>query len=135
MQESRDKVMQKDIFSFFKATISSLVSAGIDLLLFYAICQSSKEWFIILLATVISRCTSASVNFLINKYWTFKSDGKTKKEVIFFFILFVSKMILSAFFVWMLKFIKINQLIIKCFVDTILFFVSYFIQKKFIFNR
>lgn len=127
-------MIQKDIKSFFKATISSLISAGFDLFLFYAICHYSKKWIIIFLATIISRCMSATINFIINKYWAFHSNGKTKKEAILFFILFICKMMLSAFFVSLLTFIKINQLFIKCFVDTLLFFISYLIQKKFIFR-
>ena len=127
--------MKKDLKSFFKASISSLISAGVDLLLFYVICQGTKELFIIFLGTICSRCMSATINFVINKLWAFESRGKTKKEAFFFFILFISKMILSASFVWLLSFIKMNQIIIKCFVDTILFFGSYFIQKQFVFKK
>lgn len=124
----------KNIKTFIKASISSMSSALIDLGLFTLISRSSKALIIITIATIVARVASATFNFIINKFWAFESKGSTKKEAILFFILFISKMLLSALLVWLFKFININQTFLKALVDIFLFFFSYIIQKRLIFK-
>ncbi len=81
--------------------------------------------------------SSGIVNFIINRCYAFKSTGKVKIELLEYFILFIIKMILSSLIVAYLsmKFMDINETLIKMFVDTILFFGSFYIQDKFIFKE
>jgi putative flippase GtrA len=131
--------MSKDkIKIFFKTSISSIISAGVDLLSFYILSNAFKrEYFYIVLATVIARIISGTVNFIINKFYAFKSTGRVRVELVSYAILFVIKMVLSSLIVAYLstKFLDISETYIKIIVDTLLFFSSFYIQDKYIFNE
>ena len=129
------KNKKSQIISFVKAAISSLLSAFVDLEVFYIICRSSKSLLLIIFATIIARISSGIINFLINKYWAFESTGKTKKEIIQFTILFIIKASLSVLLFWMFRNIKINQILLKAIIDFTLFFGSYIIQRNIIFDE
>lgn len=133
----------KSLPVFVKCLISSLISAAIDLVLFYFINKACIFFNIsiktsIIIATVISRITSTAVNFIINKLWAFKTSaeaGKTVAETIKFFILFILKMAASAGLVAALSSLPLNTTLTKCLVDSVLFFISFLIQKFFIFKK
>ena len=130
---SKDKVKV-----FFKTSISSIISAGVDIGLFYILSNLfEREYFYIVLATVIARIVSGSVNFLINKFYAFKTKGRVKVELVSYAILFVIKMILSSLIVAYLstEFMSMNETNIKVIVDVLLFFSSFYIQDKYIFNE
>lgn len=129
------KNKKSQIISFVKAAISSLLSAFVDLEVFYIICRSSKSLLLIIFATIIARISSGIINFLVNKYWAFESTGKTKKEIIQFTILFIIKASLSVLLFWMFRNIKINQILLKAIIDFTLFFGSYIIQRNIIFDE
>ena len=120
---------------FIKASISSMISAGIDLGIYTLIAGDSSIYYIILIATVVARIISSLVNFIINKKWAFKSNGKTTKELIYFYILFIAKLLASSLLVWSLSNTNINHTILKALVDIFLFFISYYIQSKYIFKN
>lgn len=120
---------------FIKASISSMISAGIDLGIYTLIACDSSIYYIILIATVVARIISSLVNFIINKKWAFKSNGKTTKELIYFYILFIAKLLASSLLVWSLSNTNINHTILKALVDIFLFFISYYIQSKYIFKN
>jgi putative flippase GtrA len=96
-----------------------------------------NKFFSIAISTVIARVASTTVNFVINKFWAFESRKKSAKEPIFFAILFVCKMAASAALVTLFRNLlletPIPTIVIKICVDGTLFFVSYLVQKKFIF--
>lgn len=121
-----------------KCVISSLFSALVDSLIFQGFVYflpnlNFSEKISIVIGTIIARIISTAVNFLINKFWSFQSKKKSFKEALLFFLMFLGKMGISAALVAALSNIKIPPLIIKLAVDGLLFFVGYFIQKKFIF--
>ena len=131
--------MSKDKLKvFFKTSISSIISAGVDIFVFYILSNNFKrEYFYIVLATVIARIVSGIVNFIINKFYAFKTKGRVKIELVSYAILFVIKMILSSLIVAYLstEFITISETNIKILVDVLLFFGSFYIQDKYIFNE
>ena len=123
---------------FVKTSISSIISACIDLGLFFILSNIfSREYIYIVLATVIARISSGIVNFYINCNYAFISNGNVKVELIAYTLLFIIKMVLSSVLVAYLsmKFMDINETLIKIFVDTILFFGSFYIQDKYIFRE
>ena len=130
--------MSKDKLKvFFKTSISSIISAGVDIFVFYILSNNFKrEYFYIVLATVIARIVSGTVNFIINKFYAFKTKGRVRIELVSYAILFVIKMILSSLIVAYLstEFITISETNIKILVDVLLFFCSFYIQDKYIFN-
>lgn len=126
---------------FAKCLISSIFSACIDFAFFYSVnkfCVSLGfvQKTSIVTATVVSRICSALVNFLINKFWCFENREKEASvQAVKFFLLFIAKMAVSATLVSFFAgiFTQIPAVLIKVFVDSVLFFASYFIQRKFIF--
>ena len=131
--------MSKDkIKIFFKTSISSIISAGVDLSVFYFLSTVfERKYFYVVLATVIARLFSGTVNFLINKFYAFQSTGRVRVELVSYTILFIIKMILSSLIVAYLSttFTTTNETFIKIIVDVILFFASFYIQDKYIFNE
>lgn len=124
---------QKEI----KFTLSSIFSSVIDLGLFRIIMCITfiDDNLLITSATIISRCVSSIVNFFINKKWSFASKGRTSKEAIEFFFLFIFKMGLSSFLVTILTSkINIDIIFTKAFVDIVLFFFAYYVQNTIIFK-
>ena len=123
---------------FIKTSLSSLISAGVDIGVFYLLSKAFKrEYFYVVLATVIARLLSGAVNFMINRCYAFKSTGRVKVELLSYGILFVVKMILSSLIVAYLSttFMAVNETFIKVTVDFVLFFASFYIQDKYIFNE
>lgn len=130
---SKDKVK-----IFIKTSISSIVSAIVDLSMFYILSNIfERKYFFIVFSTVIARIISGTVNFIINRNYAFKSTGRVRVELVSYTILFIIKMILSSLIVAYLstKFMNVNETVIKIIVDTLLFFGSFYIQDKYIFNE
>ena len=131
--------MSKDkIKIFFKTSISSIISAGVDISVFYLLSKAFKrEYMYVVLATVIARILSGTVNFIINKFYAFQSTGRVKVELVSYTILFIIKMVLSSLIVAYLSttFTETSETFIKVVVDVILFFASFYIQDKYIFNE
>ena len=130
--------MSKDKIKIFITSISSIISAGVDLSVFYFLSKAFKrEYMYVVLATVIARILSGIVNFIINKFYAFKSTGRVRVELVSYTILFIIKMILSSLIVAYLSttFTETNETFIKVVVDVILFFASFYIQDKYIFNE
>ena len=131
--------MSKDkIKVFFNILISSIISAGVDISVFYLLSKAFKrEYMYVVLATVIARILSGTVNFIINKFYAFKSTGRVRVELVSYIILFIIKMILSSLIVAYLSttFTQTSETFIKVVVDVILFFASFYIQDKYIFNE
>ena len=86
-------------------------------------------------ATGIARVGSGIVNFLLNKYWSFNSKMPTGTELVRYFILFVVQMTVSAGLVSLIALLPIPTLLIKLVIDTLLFFISYRIQKNWVFRQ
>ena len=129
----------KNILEFIKVLLSSNISGIMDLLIYTIIIfisGNSEDFLIITFATVTARVISTIINFVINKYWAFQSKGSTKREAFLFGLLFITKMMLSALFVWLIsKFISINSTIIKLAIDCLLFVFSFIVQKTIIFRK
>lgn len=123
--------------NILKYSISSLCSAVIDITAFTILINLffGKTSAGILAATVMARCISGSVNFMINKHWVFKSDKSYGAESFKYLTLFCSQMLLSWAIVTVLSNLTHNLTIIKILTDSTLFFISYQIQKKYIFNK
>lgn len=122
--------------NILKYSISSLISAITDLSLFTVFAH-----FIfgtgsagILAATAAARFISGGVNFTFNKYWVFQSKKYSANEAFKYFSLCCCQMMASWFLVSSLSSLPLNLIFIKILVDGTLFFISYQIQKKYIFR-
>lgn len=125
---------------FVKYIISSVSSSVLDLILFGIFCaffKKSHPIFYVTIATVAARVFSAIYNYLINYKVVFRSKENIGVSMVKYFSLAVVQMLCSATLITVL--VKIfpfgMELVFKVIVDTILFFVSYSIQQKLIFQR
>jgi len=123
--------------NILKYSISSLGSAMIDIIAFTILINLifGKASAGILAATVVARFMSGGVNFMLNKHWVFKSENGNGIEMIKYLTLFSCQMMLSWILVTGLSNLSPHLTIIKILVDSTLFFISYQIQKKYIFNK
>ena len=123
-------LIYKDIFRF---SISSLVSFIIDYVLYCLFIILIGK---VILANVIARIISGSINYFINKELVFKSDKKIHKTMLSYIclvslILILDTIILDIFIYKLF----INKYIAKIIVEVILFIFSFLVQRKIIFNR
>lgn len=125
--------------SFFSFIFTSIGCTLLDLLIFTLLARLILPMdfrYRILVATAVARVISATVNFIVNKNVVFHKKGHIVSSATKYFCLAVVQMFISAksveLFVGLLGW---HETIVKAIVDTILFIVNYFIQKKFIFKK
>jgi putative flippase GtrA len=119
---------------FIRYSVISLSSFGIDILFFAIILSYSDSIFY---AVIFARIVSGSFNFILNKLIAFKSYSKNKlsKELILYFLLWGTLVLLSANIVGLAEDQAVHSILLfKVFVDSCLFFLSFYIQKNIIFN-
>lgn len=138
----RDSIKIYKIFGrmFLKFIISSLSSSVLDLALFTAFCSLLRNddgvryvaW-----ATVIARVISATYNYLLNYKVVFKSDSNYAKSSVKYMILAVVQMTLSAAIVsgGVTIFTTVPEVVVKIVVDSLLFLVSFYIQREVVFKE
>lgn len=123
---------------FFRYVFAALSSFVIDIALFTVFCYFLKSWNAVLyaaVATVLARVISATYNYLMNYKFVFRSKEKKVVSAGKYLALAVIQMGCSALLVTLAIqiFAHTNESVLKMIVDTILFFVSYQIQKRFVF--
>ena len=88
----------------------------------------------ILFSTALARIVSAALNFFLNKNFVFRLKGNARGAIWRYIVLCVGIMLLSAAGVWMLGKAGMNSTIAKLIVDTLLYFLSYRLQEKWVFH-
>lgn len=133
------KIYKLIFANFFKYILSSLSSSVIDLLVFYLITvlmDTVKDSITIVAATVVARVISSMYNFIINRAVVFKSKGNPMKHMIKYYTLCVVQMLLSAGLVVAVNNLFAgNKTIEKIVVDSILFLISYQVQRIWVFDE
>uniref|UniRef100_UPI0025D0257D GtrA family protein n=1 Tax=uncultured Streptococcus sp. TaxID=83427 RepID=UPI0025D0257D len=89
----------------------------------------------VVIASVLARIVSSIVNFTLNRNLVFQ-QGRPSSAVKYFILVVVQIMLSSylvTFFGQLWQAIPIS--VVKIIVDRVLFFVSYFVQKRFIFRN
>ncbi|WP_240892652.1 GtrA family protein [uncultured Streptococcus sp.] len=89
----------------------------------------------VVIASVLARIVSSIVNFTLNRNLVFQ-QGRPSSAVKYFILVVVQIMLSSylvTFFGQLWQAIPIS--VVKIIVDSVLFFVSYFVQKRFIFRN
>lgn len=122
---------------FFKFIASSLSSFVIDIGLFslFVLLFSTTVPFYILLATALARVASSLYNFFINKTVVFKAEG-TAFVAVKYYVLVLVQMLLSGFLVaFFYSVLPANESLLKIAVDTVLFVISFQIQRRWVFAK
>lgn len=122
---------------FLKYLFASLSSCAIDLVLFALFCNLLRGKFsgYVALSTVLARVISALYNYFMNYKMVFDSRQNVGVSGTKYFLLALVQMSLSALLVTagsgLLPFLP--EVAVKAVVDTVLFFISYKVQQKYIF--
>ena len=96
---------------------------------------ADKKAGMILIATAIARVLSASTNFALNKKFVFKFKGSTHGAAWKYAALSIGVVLVSAGLVWLLGRVGMNTSLAKILVDTLLYFVNFRIQQKWVFHE
>ncbi|WP_080146724.1 bifunctional glycosyltransferase family 2/GtrA family protein [Marinilactibacillus piezotolerans] len=123
--------------NFFKYISSSVLSFIIDILIFqlvFNLLGPISAAFRIALATISARVISSSVNYTVNKNIVFKSTKNISYSMWRYFTLVILQLTLSAVLVYLVYSVTgYQESAIKIVVDGILFFISYRIQRVYVF--
>lgn len=126
--------------SFFKFVSVSLLSfaadQGIFAFLQKLVFSGFSDALSIPAATLGARAVSSLLNYTLNRSFVFQSDGAVRKSLIRYYSLCVLQMAMSAACVTALHQItRMDPSILKLVVDTLLFFASYQIQRRWVFRK
>ncbi|MCD7883736.1 MAG: bifunctional glycosyltransferase family 2/GtrA family protein [Lachnospiraceae bacterium] len=124
--------------TFFIYLLSSLSSTLIDFLLF-TLCDKlllrQLAWRIPA-STIAARLVSGTFNYLVNRNVVFQSRAGYAVSAASYFLLCAAGAVVSSILVTALTAVlPVDEILIKMFVDTALFFVNYLVQKTFIFKN
>lgn len=130
----------KVIFAFL---FSSVMSSVVDILMFAVIAavigNSLERETRILIATVGARAVSSLFNFIVNRRAVFKSKASLKGSMIRYYILCVCQMMVSYGLVYAVSGLfglgNAMTTVAKALIDTLLFFISFRIQRAWVFKR
>ncbi|MBQ8198494.1 MAG: bifunctional glycosyltransferase family 2/GtrA family protein [Lachnospiraceae bacterium] len=124
---------------FLRFIVASLSSAAIDLGLFALgafLLKSVMPAYYIVISTVFARVISSLYNFFVNRQGVFKSESGLAKTMVKYYTLAVVQMSLSAFGVWaVFGMLGGSETLIKILVDTVLFLISFQIQREWVFKK
>ena len=131
----------RDAFLVYRRPIrfaaASLSSSVVDLVVFtllMALFFDRENAGQVMLATVIARCLSGIYNFAVNKKWSFSAKGSALGQAVRYLILFLCLMLASGGIVSLLRLLPMNITVLKLIVDLLLFAVSYFVQRRWVFR-
>ena len=129
---------------FIKYIISALSSALVEFIIFSLVCFFARKYMTlgsaVLLSTVIGRIVSSLYNYFVNKKGVFSSDEPIRTTLAKYYLLVICQILCSSKLITIIvKLLGVgdNQGIIsgtKLLVDSLLFFATYYIQKKWIFK-
>ena len=122
---------------FMKYVFSSFSSCVLDLVLFTIFCSMfrGRTGSYIAVSTVLARVISAACNYALNYKIVFESRKKVHTSGVRYFILALVQMGLSALLVTggCSLFTAAPEVAVKAIVDSVLFFISYAVQQRYVF--
>ena len=124
---------------FLRFVVASLSSAAIDLGLFAFLAfllRDAVPTYYIALSTIVARVVSSMYNFFVNRRGVFKSEAGLGATMLRYYLLAVCQMAMSAVGVsWLFELLGGSETLIKIMVDTVLFLISFQIQREWVFKN
>lgn len=125
---------------FAKFFISSLFSFAVDILVFTFLAYLLRPHFTavvyIFIASFGARAVSSLTNYTINKKGVFKCKGQVRKTLLKYYTLCITQICVSAGLVYALHVLSgLHETPVKIVVDTLLFFISFQIQREWVFKN
>ena len=127
----------KRLTAFLKSTllkygVSSVLSFIVDYGMFALLIALNCS---IMVSTYTARACSCVVNFLLSRNGVFRSGGDPVRQFIQYILLVICAATVSGLAVTFLAaHLPLPAIVLKFFVEVILFFANYLVQKKFIFR-
>ena len=122
---------------FLKFIFASLSSSVVDIALFSALVWTLKPFVIegyIFAATVLARIASALFNYIVNSKAVFQKE-MGRKTMLKYFALCIVQMCMSGLLVSVFyRLLPYSEVTVKICVDVLLFFISFQVQKRWIFS-
>lgn len=117
-------------------TMSSLSFSALDIILFSAFKAmfNTRDPHHVFLSGISARIISGVLNFVVNKKIIFKDSGLIGKQFLKYVAFFIFQMLLSSTAVTMFSSVNVHLELVKICVDTLLFILSYFVQRRWIFK-
>jgi putative flippase GtrA len=126
----------KDIIKF---SLSSFAGFVIDFCIYSLMIWLTKDMLTstsLLLSNVTARAVSSSANFYINKRFVFKNRDSVIKTALKYFALVIGILIVNTLLLTVLvEYLVANKVLSKLIVEIVLFFVSWLVQRFFIFKK
>jgi dolichol-phosphate mannosyltransferase len=134
------KVVSRILLSFAKFSLSSLTSAAFDIALFTLIVnfayQGDPNAAQITISVFAARVFSSLLNFFVNKKVVFGNKASHRKTMAKYFALAVANFSASSLGVIALDHILNGHVVwAKIITDTLLFFASFLVQRKWVFKN
>lgn len=121
---------------FFRYLFSSLSASVIDIGLFHLLSLWIPGVSGIWIATGLARAVSSFYNYLINRNVVFEAKGDGKRSLRRYYVLCVVQAACSAWMVsLMTALLSVSKTLCKVIVDTVLFFVSFQVQRRIVFRE
>lgn len=126
----------KEILKFsFSSLTCSAIDIGLFSLVYWLFSSNNLPWPL-LGATFFARLISSGVNFTLNKKIVFKSNDAIFSQAVKYYLLCCIQMLCSWLLLEGLTMVGLKTItLLKIFVDTFLFFISFSVQRIFIFER
>jgi len=126
----------------FKFLLSSIMSSVIDLSIFWLLSilliNTMDKYASILIATVSARVISSFFNFSFNRKAVFKSKESIKDSIVRYYALCVCQLLISYGLVYFVtEALSLGgglTVVSKAIIDTILFMISFRIQRRWVFK-
>lgn len=121
---------------FFRYIFSALSASVIDILLFHLLALQISGTIGIWVATALARLVSSIYNYSMNRKVVFVSQGNVSRTLWRYYGLCILQGACSAGLVSVLVLVlPVPKTLCKVVVDTVLFFFSYRIQRRFVFGK
>ncbi|GEK89450.1 dolichol-phosphate mannosyltransferase [Alkalibacterium putridalgicola] len=125
----------KNFFKFMSVSFTSFLIDISFFQLFLFILGFMTVGREIIIATILARAVSSFFNFSISHKWVFESKKRWNQTLFSYYGLVAVQALISGVSVyWLFQLTGIKEVILKVFVDAILFMISYRIQKLLIFK-
>lgn len=126
-----------------KYMASSLLSSGLDVLLFFLFSRflfPGSGRLEVFLSTALARALSATANFTVNRRFVFESRAGAARALLRYICLAVPVMVASWLCVWLLSNVwavesPFVRTLVKIPVDVLLFLVSFRVQRQWVFRE
>ena len=131
----------RDSIRIYRSLLKYVASSAVSFVVDYALCcllmvllAPKGAHVALILANLLARLVSSSVNYLMNCYIVFRNKPSLKNAG-GYALLCAFNISLSIGLQYLWKLLPLNPQICKLFAEICMFFFSYLIQKKFIFKR